>query len=52
VYWINGTAGDAASENGWRDVKPIWAKPKHPEFAGERKNIGVLIDDGLKLCGS
>jgi hypothetical protein len=33
-------------------VKPIWAKPKHPEFAGERKNIGVLIDDGLKLCGS
>jgi len=52
VYWINGTAGNAAPENGWKDVKPIWAKPKHPLFPSQRKDIGVLIDDGLNLCGS
>jgi hypothetical protein len=32
-------------------VHPIWAKVKHPLFPGERKDIGVLIDAGLKLCG-
>jgi hypothetical protein len=51
TYWLNGTAGDSASQHGWKDVHPIWAKVKHPLFPGERKDIGVLIDAGLKLCG-
>jgi len=50
VYWVNGTAGNVASQNGWNDIRSIWAKPAHPLFAGERKDIGVLIDAGLKLC--
>ena len=52
VYWVNGTAGDSADKNGWQDIHPIWAKPKHPLFSGQRKDIGVLIDAGLKLCQS
>jgi Protein of unknown function (DUF2511) len=48
VYWVNGLAGDAASENGWLNIRPIWAND--PTTPGLKKDIGVLIDDGLKLC--
>jgi hypothetical protein len=51
TFWVNGTAGDEAPSHGWRDIHPIWAKVKHPYFPGQRKDIGVLIDAGLKLCG-
>ena len=50
VYWLNGTAGDIAAKQGWRDIRLIWAKPRHQLFASQRKDIGVLIDAGLKLC--
>ena len=50
TYWVNGTAGNIASQQGWRDIRPIWAKVKHPLFPGQRKDIGALIDAGLRLC--
>ena len=50
VYWLNGTAGDIAAKQGWRDVRPIRAKARHGLFARRRKDIGVLIDAGLRLC--
>ncbi len=51
VYWVNGTAGNLAAQRGWKNIRPIWAKVKYPLFPGQRKDIGVLIDAGLKLCG-
>jgi hypothetical protein len=51
TYWVNGTAGDSASQHGWRNIRPIWARVRHPLFPGQRKDIGVLIDAGLRLCG-
>lgn len=52
TYWVNGTAGDVADQHGWQDIKPIWQKDPHPVIPGQRLDIGVLIDAGLKLCGS
>jgi hypothetical protein len=49
TYWVNGTAGNAADERGWEDVRPIWADD--PADAGLKISIGPLIDDGLALCG-
>lgn len=44
-YALNGTAKDDGS---FEDIDPIWADD--PNLPGLKKNIGVLIDDGLKLC--
>lgn len=49
IYWVNGTAGDEAKEEGWRDIHPIWADNPH-RYLGPKKNIGPLIDAGLGLC--
>jgi hypothetical protein len=50
IYWVNGTAGNQAAEQGWQDIHPIWAKNPDP-YSGPKKYIGPLIDDGLALCG-
>jgi hypothetical protein len=42
LYAVNGLA----RQDGYADITPIWAKAGY----GLRKNIGPLIDRGLKLC--
>lgn len=50
TYWINGTAGNFADENGWLDVEPIWRDdPEDPDPAF-RVDISPLLDGGLALC--
>lgn len=49
TYWVNGTAGGQAEEQGWANVRSIWADD--PAYEGLKINIGPLIDDGLELCG-
>jgi len=48
TYWVNGTAGGLADENGWADIEAIWADD--PSGDAPKISIGPLIDDGLKLC--
>lgn len=45
TYALNGTA---KSQKKGQDIQPIWAP--NPDIAGSKKDIGVLIDEGLKLC--
>ncbi|MFN8169291.1 MAG: DUF2511 domain-containing protein [Candidatus Nanopelagicales bacterium] len=45
VYALNGTA---KGQKAGIDIAPIWAAD--PDIQGAKKNIGVLIDEGLKLC--
>lgn len=45
VYALNGVAKGRGK---YSDIAPIWAD--NPAAAGLKKDIGVLIDEGLKLC--
>lgn len=45
VYALNGVAKGRGT---YSDIAPIWAD--NPAAAGLKKNIGVMIDEGLKLC--
>ncbi len=49
TYAINSLAAGQASAEGWHDVHEIWATD--PDAGIDiKKNIGPIIDDGLKLC--
>ena len=50
TYAVNGFANGMAEQHGWADVADIWADDASSD--GGKKNIGRLIDDGLKLCPS
>jgi len=45
IYAVNGTAKTTTD---YPDIDAIWADD--PALAGLKKNIGPLIDQGLKLC--
>ena len=45
TYALNGTA---KSQGAGIDIDEIWAP--NPEIDGAKKDIGVLIDEGLALC--
>jgi len=45
TYALNGTARNSGK---YPDINPIWAPD--PKLHGAKKDIGVLIDKGLKLC--
>lgn len=45
-YAVNGTA---RATGDYPDIAPIWAPT--PGGLGLKKNIGDLIDQGLRLCG-
>jgi hypothetical protein len=51
TYWVNGTAGGVATDNGWQDIQSIWADDPSAGMDGIKIGIGPLIDDGLALCG-
>jgi hypothetical protein len=44
TYAVNGLA----KSQGARDIDKIWAP--NPSIPGAKKNIGPLIDEGLRLC--
>jgi hypothetical protein len=46
TYAVNGMA---MGTHTWDDIRPIWADSHG--MGGPKKNIGPLIDKGLKLCG-
>jgi hypothetical protein len=46
VYAVNGTARNSGD---YPDIDPIWA-PDRGFGKGVKKDIGVLIDKGLRLC--
>jgi len=56
TYAVNGAAKGHSEANGlgWADADEIWAEDSAlagvPGMAGTKKNIGPLIDRGLKLC--
>jgi uncharacterized protein DUF2511 len=45
TYAINGLA---VGRHQWPDINPVWANDPASNFA--KKDIGVLIDRGLRLC--
>lgn len=48
TYAVNGTALGWRHQEGWRDIKEIWADDPRPGYVG--KDIGPLLDRGLSLC--
>lgn len=50
TYAVNGLASGHAPEEGWQEVDEIWANDPDVAGMGMKKDIGPILDDGLKLC--